>query len=261
MERQGGSGPLPRAQTTRSQRKRQMIRFTCPPCGKRLKAEDGWVGRKTTCPRCGQRLLIPPPVQGTDKTMLGEVTSESVPLVDPLPEPGVVTTQTVAQVALEVLVPCPGCGRVITLPAHEVNLPSIECAACGYQFCPANPVIERRARQRTGVYAVLIVLGLAFGLALLIGGGLAIHGLGKMAVSPDPVETNPWHQPGFQPEARRPLAGKSDFLTGLKILFFLPPLVCIYFAPTVIAFARRHPNAPAICALNTLAGWICLGWI
>jgi hypothetical protein len=54
-----------------------MIRFSCPTCGKRLKAPDHGVGRKTSCPRCGQRLLIPAPVQAQNKTVLGQ----------PMPDP------------------------------------------------------------------------------------------------------------------------------------------------------------------------------
>ncbi len=49
-----------------------MIRFACPACRKILKAPDEGAGRKINCPKCGQRLLIPPPVQVQNKTVLGE---------------------------------------------------------------------------------------------------------------------------------------------------------------------------------------------
>lgn len=49
-----------------------MIRFSCPACQKILKVSDHGAGRKVPCPRCGQRLLIPPPVQERNKTVLGQ---------------------------------------------------------------------------------------------------------------------------------------------------------------------------------------------
>src|SRR5262249_17848652 len=36
------------------------------------------------------------------------------------------------------IVVCPGCGRHIDLPAHELSLPSITCAACDSLFAPAD---------------------------------------------------------------------------------------------------------------------------
>ena len=35
----------------------------------------------------------------------------------------------------------------------------------------------------------------------------------------------------------------------------------IYFIPTYIAFRKNHPNAVAIAALNTLLGWMFVGWV
>lgn len=35
----------------------------------------------------------------------------------------------------------------------------------------------------------------------------------------------------------------------------------MYFAPAVIAFARRHRDRLAIFAVNLLAGWTVIGWI
>jgi T4 superinfection immunity protein len=42
---------------------------------------------------------------------------------------------------------------------------------------------------------------------------------------------------------------------------FLLFLVAAYFLPTIIAFARNHHNAWAICALNGFLGWTVIGWI
>lgn len=58
-----------------------MIRFACPTCQKALKAPDNGVGRKVSCPRCGQWLLVPPPVQLLNQTVLGQ------PMPDPATPP------------------------------------------------------------------------------------------------------------------------------------------------------------------------------
>lgn len=49
-------------------------------------------------------------------------------------------------------------------------------------------------------------------------------------------------------------------MSGLLILIPLA-VVCLYFLPTVIAFARGHHNAIPIAAVNLLLGWTVLGWI
>ncbi len=42
----------------------------------------------------------------------------------------------------------------------------------------------------------------------------------------------------------------------LLVILFVP-----YWAPTIIAFVRKHPSAPAILALNLFFGWTFVGWI
>jgi DNA-directed RNA polymerase subunit RPC12/RpoP len=99
-----------------------MIRFSCPTCGKHLKAPDHGVGRKTSCPRCGQRLLISPPVPAQDKAVLGEPVPGSA---SPSPGAGTVTAT------------CPGCGRAIPFKPHELYQ-TFECAQCSTRFVPAE---------------------------------------------------------------------------------------------------------------------------
>jgi biopolymer transport protein ExbD len=36
-----------------------LLRFTCPGCGKNLKAPDTAAGRKSTCPKCGTKVTVP----------------------------------------------------------------------------------------------------------------------------------------------------------------------------------------------------------
>jgi hypothetical protein len=56
-----------------------MIRFLCPACRAVLEFPDHKAGTKIPCPVCSQRLLIPPPVQAQNKTILGQPLPESPP--------------------------------------------------------------------------------------------------------------------------------------------------------------------------------------
>lgn len=38
-------------------------------------------------------------------------------------------------------------------------------------------------------------------------------------------------------------------------------IIILYFIPSVVAGARKHPSAAAILALNILLGWTMLGWV
>ncbi|WP_244136744.1 superinfection immunity protein [Burkholderia vietnamiensis] len=35
----------------------------------------------------------------------------------------------------------------------------------------------------------------------------------------------------------------------------------LYFAPTLVAFRRKHHNKTAIAALNFFVGWTFIGWV
>jgi hypothetical protein len=38
-------------------------------------------------------------------------------------------------------------------------------------------------------------------------------------------------------------------------------VLAFYLAPSIVAYWRRHPSAPAILLLDLLLGWTGLGWI
>lgn len=38
-------------------------------------------------------------------------------------------------------------------------------------------------------------------------------------------------------------------------------LLAVYFVPTYVALARKHPQRIPILVLNTLAGWTVFGWV
>lgn len=44
-------------------------------------------------------------------------------------------------------------------------------------------------------------------------------------------------------------------------LFVLLGFLIVFWFPTVIAYSRKHRNAPAILATNLLLGWTGVAWI
>jgi sorbitol-specific phosphotransferase system component IIBC len=47
----------------------------------------------------------------------------------------------------------------------------------------------------------------------------------------------------------------------LLVIVICAALIAAYFAPTIIALARKHRQTMAIGVLNVLAGWTLIGWI
>lgn len=50
----------------------------------------------------------------------------------------------------------------------------------------------------------------------------------------------------------------GDFVYGLVVLAFI---VALYFAPTIVAFAREVPNKWSIAVINAFLGWTLVGWV
>lgn len=53
----------------------------------------------------------------------------------------------------------------------------------------------------------------------------------------------------------------TELIVGLVYLLLYGVLGAIYFAPTIIAFRRQHPNRWLIFLLNLLFGATVIGWI
>ncbi len=56
-----------------------------------------------------------------------------------------------------------------------------------------------------------------------------------------------------------------DLLHALRGIAYLLGAVCtvftIYFAPSIVGFARHRPNRGAILVLNIFLGWTFVGWV
>src|SRR5260370_30537975 len=98
-----------------------MIRFSCPTCGKVLKAPDRGGGREIPCPSCGQRLLIPPLVQLQNKTLVGQVMSDPG-AVSPGNNPGLIAFR------------CPSCQSTLKAPWEKAGART----KCRYCRCPVQ---------------------------------------------------------------------------------------------------------------------------
>jgi DNA-directed RNA polymerase subunit RPC12/RpoP len=62
---------------------KQMVRFTCPQCGKRLKSPARNGGRRCRCPRCSIRMEIPGQLRALAVKPVVHPVAESYPVVVP----------------------------------------------------------------------------------------------------------------------------------------------------------------------------------
>ncbi len=51
------------------------------------------------------------------------------------------------------------------------------------------------------------------------------------------------------------------YFSGFFGIIFLLFSLALYFLPTIIAIARKQPNAVAIFVLNFFLGWTFIGWV
>ncbi len=51
------------------------------------------------------------------------------------------------------------------------------------------------------------------------------------------------------------------FIEVMQYFFALVGGLCIYFLPSIISIARRHPNGTPIFIVNLFFGWTIAGWL
>lgn len=103
-----------------------MIRFQCPACQKILKTPEHGAGRKINCPKCGQKLLVPPPIQRQNKTVLGQ----SIPNPCDVPSSSSESTQ---QQRVQISFECPSCRTTFFVPEQMIGR-MIDCPKCQTTF-------------------------------------------------------------------------------------------------------------------------------
>lgn len=102
------------------------ISFSCPRCGKKLKAPDNAAGKSSKCPGCGSPVTCPEPIYEAE---LIEPPAGGANPYDDLDtdQPYTMTTEPVAPPAAEGRRPCPMCGEMIVASAAK-------CRFCGEVF-------------------------------------------------------------------------------------------------------------------------------
>jgi hypothetical protein len=53
----------------------------------------------------------------------------------------------------------------------------------------------------------------------------------------------------------------TNELALISTWIFFPAAIALYFAPSVVAATRKHPNTMSIFLLDLFLGWTLIGWI
>jgi predicted RNA-binding Zn-ribbon protein involved in translation (DUF1610 family) len=123
------------------------ISFSCPQCGKKLKAPDNAVGKSSSCPGCGSPVTCPEPILDAELVdapsagfdPYGDLdTDKPYGLIGPAPgapaEP--------EGPAGEARRPCPMCGEMIVATAAK-------CRYCGEIFDPALKKAKKKGMRKS----------------------------------------------------------------------------------------------------------------
>ncbi len=118
------------------------ISFSCPRCGKKLKAPDNAVGKSSKCPGCGSPVTCPEPVY--DAELVDAPPGGLDPYTDldmdrpyEMAAPVAGMPGAIEPSAGEARRPCPMCGEMIVATAAK-------CRYCGEIFDPALKKAKRR---------------------------------------------------------------------------------------------------------------------
>jgi hypothetical protein len=138
-----------------------------------------------------------------------------------------------------VKIACPSCHASLRCPERLLNS-EVRCVKCGGRFRPADPVVRSRPDGRRFPWRSAGKWAAVAALAAGIVGFFAAVGSAAAADS----------------------GGTRLEGAGAAALFFLGLFVAVavYFAPTIIAERRKHPNAAPIMVINILFGLTLIGW-
>lgn len=148
------------------------ISFSCPRCGKNLKAPDNAAGKSSKCPSCGSPVTCPEPVY--DAELVDPASGGPDPYADldtdkPYamtgPSPGAAPGPEPSGEARR---PCPMCGEMIVASAAK-------CRYCGEIFDPALKKAKKKGKKASADDADLSGGDIAVG--LLCGGIGCIAGI------------------------------------------------------------------------------------
>jgi predicted RNA-binding Zn-ribbon protein involved in translation (DUF1610 family) len=118
------------------------ISFSCPNCGKKLKAPDSAAGKSSKCPQCGSPVTCPEPIYDAE---LVEAPASRPGGVDPYSDLdsdkpyGMVEVVPAAATATEARRPCPMCGEMIVATAAK-------CRFCGEVFDDTIKKVKKKGK-------------------------------------------------------------------------------------------------------------------
>lgn len=149
------------------------ISFSCPRCGKKLKAPDNAVGKSSKCPGCGTTVTCPEPVYdaelveppGSGPDPFADLDDDKpYAMIGPAPGAGAEADA----LGGEPRKPCPMCGEMIVATAAK-------CRFCGEVFDPRLKKSTKKKKKHT--YEEETLSGGDIAVALLCSGIGCIVGL------------------------------------------------------------------------------------
>ena len=124
------------------------ISFSCPRCGKKLKAPDSAAGKSSKCPGCGSPVTCPEPVY--DAELVNAPPGGLDPFADldtdkpyEMAAPAAGMPGPAEASAGEARRPCPMCGEMIVATAAK-------CRYCGEIFDPALKKAKKKKQKGRG---------------------------------------------------------------------------------------------------------------
>lgn len=154
---------------------------------------------------------------------------------------------------------CQKCGQRLQAPGPPPNKTVLarplapEPEVLPLASSPALPDWPQRPRPRIRPVLVAVAIGCLFVLALgVLGAAVFLSGQPAVTASPTASSSNDGA-----------VLGLVSFGIVLVVLWVVGTFLgfCVYMTPSFIAIVRRHPNWPAILALNLLTGWLFIGWV
>jgi predicted RNA-binding Zn-ribbon protein involved in translation (DUF1610 family) len=118
------------------------ISFSCPQCGKKLRAPDNAVGKTSKCPGCGSPVTCPEPIYDAELVEAPPPVPGGVDPyadIDPSQPYAMVEPEPAAAPAAEPRRPCPMCGEMILATAAK-------CRYCGEIFDPTLKKAKKGSR-------------------------------------------------------------------------------------------------------------------
>lgn len=112
------------------------IQFSCPSCGKSLKAPETSAGQMAKCPYCQTHLQVPEPVAEADVPVQAEAVPEDTYAMQ---SPAATPTEDDRR-------PCPMCGEMIKPNA-------VKCRFCGEVFDETLKRVDKKKKYDTDLTA------------------------------------------------------------------------------------------------------------